>query len=120
MILNKRSSLLVPLHLYVVEQVKKLFRNLVLKTALNVLSLSEGQTKHLGKDGKCMTNRCKVGTTDYSSQELNRELSDVLIAISVVSRRIADRISIVSGREKLNTEGGCQNGKDKRIVHARS
>lgn len=66
-----------------------------------------------------MTNRCKVGTTDCSSQELNRELSDVLIAISIVSRRIADRISIVGGREKLNTEGGCPNGKDKRIVHAR-
>lgn len=64
-----------------------------------------------------MTNRCKVGTTDYSSQELN--LSDVLIAISVVSRQIADRISIVGGREKLSTEGRCPNGKDKRIVHAR-
>ena len=67
-----------------------------------------------------MGNRCRSDTKANISQELDRELSDVLIAISVVSRRIADRISIVSGREKLNTEGGCQNGKDKRIVHARS
>lgn len=64
-----------------------------------------------------MTNRCRTGT-DNSSQELDRELSDVLIAISVVSRRIADRISVVSGGEK-NMEGGSPNGKSKRIIHAR-
>ena len=90
----------------------------VLKTAGDVLSLSEGQTKHLGKDGKCMTNRCRTGTGG-SSQEIDRELSDVLIAISVVSRRIADRLSVVSGGEKVNMEGGSPNGKSKRIVHAR-
>lgn len=90
----------------------------VLKIAGDVLSLSEGQTKHLGKDGKCMTNRCRTGTGG-SSQELDRELSDVLIAISVVSRRIADRISVVSDGEKVNMEGGSPNGKGKRIVHAR-
>lgn len=67
-----------------------------------------------------MTNRCKAGTTDCSSQELNRELSDVLIAISVVSRRIADKISIIGDIGKLNMEGGSPNGEDKRIVHARS
>ena len=66
-----------------------------------------------------MTNRCKAGTADGSNQELNRELSDVLIAISVVSRRIADRISAVGGGEKVNKEGGSPNGKGKRIVHAR-
>lgn len=94
------------------------FEIAVLKTAGDVLSLSEGQTKHLGKDGKCMTNRCGTGTGG-SSQELDRELSDVLIAISVVSRRIADRISVVSGGEKVNMEGESLNGKSKRIVHAR-
>jgi len=93
------------------------FEIVVLKTAGDVLSLSEGQTKHLGKDGKCMTNRCRTGTNG-SSQELDRELSDVLIAISVVSKRIADRISAVSGDEKI-MEGGSPNGKSKRIVHAR-
>ena len=55
-----------------------------------------------------MTNRCGTGTGG-SSQELDRELSDVLIAISVVSRRIADRISVVSGGEKVNMEGGSLN-----------
>ena len=76
-----------------------------------------GKGRTLGKDGKCMTNRCRTGTGG-SSQELDRELSDVLIAISVVSRRIADRISVVSGGEKVNMEGGSPNGKSKRIVHA--
>ena len=94
------------------------FEIVVLKTARAVLSLSEGQAKHLGKDGKYMTNRCRTGTGG-SSQELDRELSDVLIAISVVSRRIADRLSAVSGGEKVNMEGGSPNGKSKRIVHAR-
>lgn len=53
-----------------------------------------------------MTTRCRTGTSGCSSQELDRELSDVLIAISVVSKRIADRITAVSGREKVNMEGG--------------
>lgn len=65
-----------------------------------------------------MTNRCRTGTGG-GSQELNRELSDVLIAISVVSRRIADRLSAVSSGEKVNMEGGSPDGKCKRIVHAR-
>ena len=86
---------------------------MVLKTQVDVLSLSEGQTKHLGKDGKCMTNRCRTGTNDCKSQELDRELSDVLIAISVVSKRIADRLSAVSGGEKMNMEGGNPDGKGK-------
>ena len=64
-----------------------------------------------------MTNRCRTGTGG-SSQELDRELSDVLIAISVVSKRIADRITAVS-TEKVNMEGGSLNGKSERIIHAR-
>lgn len=65
-----------------------------------------------------MTTRCKAGTNSCSSQELDRELSDVLIAISVMSKRIADRITAVSS-EKVNVEGGSLNGKSERIVHAR-
>lgn len=64
-----------------------------------------------------MTNRCRTGTGG-GSQELDRELSDVLIAISVVSRRIADRLSAVSSGEKVNMEGGSPNGKSKRICNA--
>ena len=66
-----------------------------------------------------MTTRCKAGTNGCNSQVLDRELSDVLIAISVVSKRIADRITAVSGSEKVNMEGGSLNGKSERIVHAR-
>ena len=66
-----------------------------------------------------MATRCRTGTAMHESQELDRELSDVLIAISVVSRRIAGRITAVSSGEKLNMEGGSPNGKSKRIVHAR-
>ena len=65
-----------------------------------------------------MTTRCRTGTGGCNSQELDRELSDVLIAISVVSKRIADRITAVS-TEKVNMEGGSLNGKSERIVHAR-
>ena len=66
-----------------------------------------------------MTNRCRTDTDSCKSQELDRELSDVLIAISAVSKRIADRLSTASGGEKLNMEGGNPDGKGKRIVHAR-
>ena len=66
-----------------------------------------------------MTSRCRTGTSGCNSQVLDRELSDVLIAISVVSKRIADRITAVSGSEKVNMEGASLNGKSERIVHAR-
>ena len=66
-----------------------------------------------------MTTRCRTSTSGCKSQELDRELSDVLIAISVVSKRIADRITTVSGSEKVNMGGGSLNGKSERIVHAR-
>lgn len=65
-----------------------------------------------------MTTRSRTGTNGCKSQELDRELSDVLIAISVVSKRIADRINAVSTGEKVNMEGGRPNGKDERIVYA--
>lgn len=65
-----------------------------------------------------MTTRCRAGTNGCGSQELDRELSDVLIAISVVSKRIADRLDAVSAGQKLNMEGGSPNGKDERVVYA--
>lgn len=67
-----------------------------------------------------MAVKCRTVTKSSKSQELDRELSDVLIAISVVSRRIADRLSVVGSGEKLDMEGGNPNGKSKRIIHARS
>lgn len=64
-----------------------------------------------------MTTKCRSGTGCRKSSDIDRELSDVLIAISVVSRRIADRLS--AGDGKLNMEGGSPHGKSERIVHAR-
>ena len=61
-----------------------------------------------------ITTKCRSGTGCRESSDLDRELSDVLIAISVVSRRIADRLS--AGDGKLNMEGGSPHGKSKRIV----
>ena len=64
-----------------------------------------------------MTTKCRSGTGCREDSNLDRELSDVLIAISVVSRRIADRLS--AGDGKLNMEGGSPHGKSKRVVHDR-
>lgn len=64
-----------------------------------------------------MTTKCRLGTGCRESSGLDRELSDVFIAISVVSRRSADRLS--AGDGKLNMEGGSPHGKSKRIVYAR-
>lgn len=63
-----------------------------------------------------MTTKCRSGTGYCESSNLDRELSDILIAINVVSRRIAYRLS--AGDGKLNMEGGSPHGKSKRIVHA--
>lgn len=63
-----------------------------------------------------MTTKCRSGT--YKSQELDRELSNVLMAISVVSKRLADKVAILSEEEK-NMEGGNPNGKSQRIVSIR-
>lgn len=65
-----------------------------------------------------MTTKCRSGTYRGRRRELDRELSEVLTAISVVSKRIADRLDAVSTGEKLNMEGGRPNGKDERIVYA--
>ena len=64
-----------------------------------------------------MTTKRRLGTGCRESSDLDRELSDVFIAISVVSRRSADRLS--AGDGKLNMEGGSPHGKSKRIVYAR-
>lgn len=64
-----------------------------------------------------MTTKCRSGTGCREDSNLDRELSDVLIAISVVSRRIADRLS--AGDGKLNMKGGSPHGKSKRVVHDR-
>ena len=63
--------------------------------------------------------KCRAGTCCNESRKLDRELSDVLIAISVISRRIADRIAQVGSEENCNAKGGNLNGKNKRVVNSR-
>lgn len=58
-----------------------------------------------------MTNRIRNGT-DCCERNLDKELSEVLLSVSVVSKRIADRLS-VSSEGKLNMEGGSPRGKSK-------
>ncbi len=62
--------------------------------------------------------KCRAGTCCNESRKLDRELSDVLIAISVISRRIADRIAQVGSEENCNAKGGNLNGKNKRVVNS--
>jgi hypothetical protein len=90
---------------------------MVLKISADVLLLTEGQKSHSEGTVLNMTIRCRSGTKANGRQELDRELSDVLIAISVVSRRIADRFSAVSTTEKMKRKGDNPNGKRTRIIH---
>lgn len=59
-----------------------------------------------------MATRNGLGTYCSDKQNLDREISDLLIAISVKARRLAHKFSRLSGSEKLN-EGGKLYGKSK-------
>lgn len=61
-----------------------------------------------------MTTRVRNGT-GCQGTDLDKELSEVLLSISIVSKRIADRLNACS-KEKLNMEGDHDHGKSKRIV----
>lgn len=47
-----------------------------------------------------MTIRCRTGTEKCSSSQLDAELVDTLVAISVVSKRIAEKLNVLSKQEK--------------------
>jgi len=44
--------------------------------------------------------------------EIDEELADVLMAISVVSRRLARKLAMLSRQDKQNKEGGQPNEQD--------
>lgn len=44
--------------------------------------------------------------TEYSDCESDEELADVLTAISVVSKRLARKLTTLSRQDKQKTEGG--------------
>lgn len=63
-----------------------------------------------------MTIRCRTGTEKCSSSsQLDAELVDTLVAISAVSKRIAENLSALSKQGKTG-EGGKLNGQGQRII----
>lgn len=64
-----------------------------------------------------MTIRCRTGTAKCDSNQLDTELIDTLVAISVVSKRLAEKLNTLSKQEKAR-EGGNPNGKGQRIITA--
>jgi hypothetical protein len=48
---------------------------------------------------------------DYGSRELDEELAGVLTAISIVSRRLANKLASLAKREEAS-KGGTINGQD--------
>ena len=64
-----------------------------------------------------MTIKCRTGTEKCSSSQLDTELIDTLVAISVVSKRLAEKLNTLSKQEKAR-EGGNPNGKGQRIITA--
>ena len=57
-----------------------------------------------------MTTRNKSGT--YGNHDVDTEISDLLIAISVKAKRLAQKVNRLSGKEQLN-KGGKLYGQDK-------
>lgn len=64
-----------------------------------------------------MTIRCRTCTAKCESSQLDKELIDTLVAISVVSKRLAEKLNTLSKQEKAR-EGGSPNGKGQRIITA--
>ena len=64
-----------------------------------------------------MTIRCRTCTEKGDSNQLDTEFIDTLVAISVVSKRLAEKLNTLSKQEKAG-EGGKPNGKGQRIIPA--
>ena len=64
-----------------------------------------------------MTIRCRTCIEKCDSNQLDTELIDTLFAISVVSKRLAEKLNMLSKQEKAG-EGGNPNGKGQRIITA--
>ena len=58
-----------------------------------------------------MTIRCMTCTEKCDSNQLDTELIDTLVAISVVSKRLAEKLNTLSKQEKAG-EGGNRKGTD--------
>ena len=64
-----------------------------------------------------MTIKCRTSTEKCSSSQLDAELVDTLVAISVVSKRLAEKLNVLSKQGKTR-EGGNPNEQGQRIITA--
>ena len=59
-----------------------------------------------------MENKAKQADPACPSQEFDEELADVLTAISVVSKRLARKLTMLKRQDKEKTRGGQTNEQD--------
>lgn len=59
-----------------------------------------------------MLTQAKQTDTESRDREMDEELADVLTAISVVSKRLARKLTTLSRQEKEKTEGGKSDEQD--------
>ena len=72
-------------------------------------TIREGITP-LGKGGNNMQTQTPAEAS--KDQQLDEELADTLTAISVVSKRLAQKIKALSAKEQRKKEGGTPNEQD--------
>ncbi|MBS4031637.1 MAG: hypothetical protein KGZ63_09510 [Clostridiales bacterium] len=59
-----------------------------------------------------MDTQAKQTDTECRDHEMDEELADVLTAISVVSKRLARKLTTLSRQDKETTEGGKTDEQD--------
>ena len=59
-----------------------------------------------------METQAKQTDTEYRDREIDEELADVLTAISVVSKRLARKLTMLSRRDEQKAEGGKSDEQD--------
>ena len=60
-----------------------------------------------------METQAKQTDTEIRDREMDEELADVLTAISVVSKRLARKLTMLSRQDRKKTEGGNSDEQDK-------
>jgi hypothetical protein len=66
---------------------------------------SERKRNSFRKVGKQMPNVAETENTAISDEALDKEIADVLIAISVISRQLAKKITIRHKSKEVNADG---------------
>lgn len=59
-----------------------------------------------------METQAKQTDTEYRNREIDEELADVLIAISVVSKRLARKLTVLKREDERMAEGGKSDEQD--------